>query len=73
MKDRQEMIRVIRSDEGEVLIDDTQKKNGRGVYLCRSVSCFETAQKRRSLERSLKCSVSREIYELIQEKIEALQ
>ena len=71
MKDRREMIRVIRLPQGEVLIDDTQKKSGRGAYVCRSASCVETAMKKRGIERALKCGVDRRIYELLKEKTEA--
>ena len=73
MMDRKELIRVIRDKEGKVLIDETQKLNGRGAYLCRSRSCLETAMKRRSLDRTLKCSVGQDLYGLIREKIEAAQ
>ena len=67
MKEKQDLIRVIRTEAGEVLIDEAMKGNGRGAYVCRSVSCVETAGKRRSLERALKCSVDRSIYEQILE------
>ena len=70
MKDRQEMIRVIRDSDGEIHIDDTNRMNGRGAYLCRSLTCLETAVKRRGLERTLKHAVDPAIYELLKEKIE---
>lgn len=73
MKDRSELIRVIRDQDGAVLVDETQRRNGRGAYLCRSLSCFETALKRRSLERTLKCSVKADIYGQIRDIIEAAQ
>ena len=73
MKDRKDLIRVIRNEEGQVFVDDTQKQNGRGAYLCRSASCVDTAQKRHALDRALKCSVDRSIYELIKEKAGAMQ
>ena len=71
MKDRQEMIRVIRDGAGNVMIDESQKKNGRGSYLCRSTACIATAQKRRSLERTLKCSVDQAVYEDLKRMTEA--
>ncbi len=71
MKDRKELIRVVRTTEGEILLDDTQKMNGRGAYICRSLSCLETAMKRRGLERTLKCNVDKDAYEAIREKLEA--
>ena len=63
MKDRQEMVRIIRDSAGNVMIDESQRKNGRGAYLCRSASCVEQAMKRRGLERTLKCSVNQTVYE----------
>lgn len=62
-KVKKEMIRVVRTPEGEVVIDDTGRKAGRGVYLCRRVSCLEKAYKEHRLERSLKTDVAAEIYE----------
>lgn len=73
MKEKEALIRVIRNETGEVLLDDTHRKNGRGAYLCRSLSCLETAQKRRALDRALKCTAGPDIYGLIREKIEAAQ
>ncbi len=71
MKDRKELIRVVKTPDGEVLIDDTQKMNGRGAYVCRSLTCLETAIKRRGLERTLKCGIDKDACRVIREKIEA--
>ena len=73
MKDRQELVRIVRCAEGEVVIDETQKRNGRGAYVCRSAGCVEKAAKRRSLERALKCGVDRKIYDSLMEMTEATQ
>ena len=62
MKPKKELIRVVKSPEGEVSVDLTGKKSGRGVYVCHSKECLELAQKRKGLERSLKCAVPEEIY-----------
>lgn len=56
MKSKKEMIRVIRTAEGEILLDATGKKNGRGAYLCFSAECLEKAVKSRGLERSIASS-----------------
>lgn len=48
------MVRVVRTPEGDVLIDPTGKRNGRGAYLCRAWDCYRTAIKRKSFERALK-------------------
>ena len=54
MKNKKEMIRVIKTPEENIIIDVTGKKNGRGAYICKSVECFQKAVKSRGLERSLK-------------------
>jgi len=66
------MLRVVKTKEGEISIDETGKKNGRGAYICRDMECFSKAQKKHSLERSLKCSISEEIYEKLRQEIEEL-
>lgn len=66
------MLRVVKTKEGDISIDETGKKNGRGAYICRDMECFVKAQKKHSLERSLKCSISEEIYEKLRQEIEEL-
>lgn len=66
------MLRVVKTKDGEISIDETGKKNGRGAYICRDMDCFLKAQKKRSLERSLKCGISEEIYERLRQEIEEL-
>lgn len=62
MMPKKELIRVVRTPEGEVMIDLTGKKSGRGAYLCGKLECFKLAQKNKALDRALKCQVSPEIY-----------
>jgi predicted RNA-binding protein YlxR (DUF448 family) len=62
MMPKKELIRVVRTPEGEVLIDLTGKKSGRGAYICGKLECFKLAQKNKALDRALKCQVSPEIY-----------
>ena len=59
MKSKKEMIRVIKTAEGEILLDATGRKNGRGAYLCPSMECFKKAVKGRGLERSFKMAIPR--------------
>lgn len=66
------MLRVVKNKEGEISIDETGRKNGRGAYICRDMECFLKAQKKHSLERSLKCSISDEIYQKLRQEIEGL-
>ena len=72
MKSKKEMIRVIRTAEGEILLDATGKKNGRGAYLCFSAECLEKAVKSRGLERSLKVPIPQEVYENLKKELEQI-
>ena len=53
MKNKREMIRILKTAEGEIVLDATGRKNGRGAYLCPSMDCFLKAKKSRGLDRSL--------------------
>lgn len=72
MKNKKDMIRVIRTAENEICIDETGRKNGRGAYICRSRSCLEKAVAGHGLERSLKTKISPDIYEKLQEEMKQL-
>ncbi|MMZ62842.1 hypothetical protein D3C76_738590 [compost metagenome] len=63
MMPKKSLIRVVRSPEGEVSIDLSGKKSGRGAYLCGQVACFKLAHKNRALDRALKATVGQEVYE----------
>ena len=69
-QDKAGLLRIVRTPEGCVLPDPEGKRDGRGVYLCRRMSCLERAQKRKSLERSLGMSVPKEVYEALREGME---
>lgn len=73
MKNKKEMIRVIKTPEDTIVIDATGKKNGRGAYICRSVECFQKAVKSRGLERSLKVNIPREVYEELEKELSGLE
>lgn len=70
MKEKKSLIRVLLGTDGSISIDDTGKKNGRGAYLCRNLSCLNKAMKTKGLERSLKTSISAEIYEQLKNDYE---
>ncbi|MDO3410658.1 YlxR family protein [Saccharibacillus sp. CPCC 101409] len=63
MLPKKELIRVVRTPDGEVQIDLTGKKSGRGAYLRADAECFKLAQKNKALDRALKQPVPAEIYE----------
>ena len=64
------LLRIVRSKEGEISLDLTGKKSGRGAYICRDLQCFEKARKRKAFERSLKCRIPDEVYDRLQQEIE---
>ena len=72
MKSKKEMIRVIKTAEGEILLDATGRKNSRGAYLCPSMECFKKAVKGRGLERSFKMAIPREVYETLEKEMEEI-
>ncbi len=73
MKNKKEMIRVIKTQENEFLLDATGKKNGRGAYLCNSAECLEKAVKSKGLERSFKTNIPKEVYEQLQEEMNHIE
>ena len=71
MKPKKELIRVVRSPEGEISLDFKGKANGRGAYLCPEPACLKKAIKARALERALETSIPQEIYALLTAQMEA--
>ena len=63
------LIRVLRTPEGEVILDLTGKKNGRGAYICKSAACLKKARKSKRIESSLECAISDELYERMEEEL----
>ena len=72
MKNKKEMIRVIKTAEDEIMLDATGRKNGRGAYLCPSMECLKKAVKGKGLERSFKMAIPKEVYETLEKEMEEL-
>ena len=70
MKNKRDMMRVLKSAEGPIVLDMTGKKNGRGAYLCMNKECLVKARKNRGLERSFKMSIPAEVYEALEREFE---
>lgn len=68
-KSKKEFVRVVRTPEGNIILDETGKANGRGVYLCPSKACLQKARKAKRLERNLEVEIPDEIYALLEEKL----
>ena len=64
------LIRVLRTPEGEVVLDLTGKKSGRGAYICKNAACFKKARKARRIETSLECHISEELYNRMEEELD---
>lgn len=73
MKEKRELIRVVKAPEkkdengnvvsgGEISLDLTGRKPGRGAYVCKNTDCFEKARKARRFERSLSCKIPEDVY-----------
>ena len=73
MKNKKEMMPVLKTGEGEILLDTTGRKNGRGAYLCYSLECLEKARKNKGLERSLKTEIPQEVYERLEKEFEEIE
>lgn len=71
MKDKRDLIRVVRTPEGEVVLDYTGKRSGRGAYVCPSEECLKRARKSRALERAFSLQIPPEVYTLLTEQLEA--
>lgn len=68
-KNKTDLIRIVRTPEGQVKVDSTGKANGRGAYLCRDPECLKKALKQKALQRALKCEVPDEISESLIKEI----
>lgn len=69
-KPKTNLIRIVKTPEGSILLDGRGKVSGRGAYICRSRACFDKAFRSKALERSLSVSIPDEIYEEILKKLD---
>lgn len=73
MKSKKELLRILRTESGEIILDATGRKNGRGAYICPNAECLNKAKKSRGLERSFKMQISEEIYDSLTKEIERIE
>ena len=71
MKPKGELIRVVRSPEGDISLDFRGKKPGRGAYLCPDPNCLARAKKGRAIERAFSAQVDPEVYQALEEQMKA--
>ena len=72
-KPKKELVRVVRSPQGEIALDRVGKMPGRGAYLCPSAQCLAKARKAKRLERALDAQIPPEVYERLEQEIEGAQ
>ena len=73
MKPKRELLRVVKSPEGEISFDLTGRKPGRGAYVCFSAECLKRAIKQKQLERAFDCSPGEEVSASLLAQLEALE
>ena len=73
MKNKKEMMRVLKTTDDQIVLDTTGRKNGRGAYVCFSGECLKKAIKNKGLERSLKMPIPQEIYENLERELESIE
>lgn len=69
-KPKKEMLRVLRTPEGEITLDFTGKKSGRGAYICPKTSCLKRARKSQRIDRALECDIPEEVYDAMEKALE---
>ena len=73
MKNKKEMIRVLKTAEDEIILDATGRKNGRGAYICKDREYLEKATKNHGLERSLKAAIPDEVYDSLEKEFDSIE
>ena len=71
MKNKKDMIRVIKTATGEILLDRTGRQNGRGAYICDDKDCLIKARKNKGLERSFRQQIPAEVYDSLEKEFDA--
>ena len=69
-RDKKDLLRVVRTPEGEILLDGRGKVSGRGAYVCSDVACLKKARKSKALERALETGIPDEVYEALERQME---
>ena len=70
MKNKKDLMRVLKTAEDSIVLDMTGRKNGRGAYLCMDKECLAKVRKNKGLERSFKMSIPKEVYENLEKEFE---
>ncbi len=69
MFDKRQLVRVVKSPQGDVSLDLTGKKSGRGAYVCKNEDCLKKARKKKAFERAFSMQISDEVYNAMEEEM----
>lgn len=69
-KPKAELLRVVRTPEGEIALDFRGKMNGRGAYICKELSCLKKARKTGRIDKSLECEIPEAVYDAMEKELE---
>lgn len=69
IKDKKDLVRIVKNSDGEISVDPSGKKAGRGAYICKSSECLEQARKRNRLEYAFKCKISSDVYDELEKEL----
>lgn len=70
MKDKKELLRVVRTPDGQLLLDGRGKVSGRGAYVCHDAACLKKARKSKALERALEIPIPESVYDALEAQME---
>lgn len=70
MKPKRELVRAVKSKEGDISLDLTGKAAGRGAYICPTLDCLQAARKNRGLERAFSCRIPPEVYDAMEQAMQ---
>lgn len=71
MKAKKELVRIVRTPEGQVQVDPTGKKNGRGAYVCPNLECLKKAVKAKRLEKALEVPIPADVIQSLEQELTA--
>lgn len=71
MHDKRELVRVVKSPDGEISLDLTGKKSGRGAYVCKDINCLKKARKKKAFDRAFGVAIDSAVYDKMEEEINA--
>jgi len=73
MKPKKELVRIVKEKSGDISIDATGKKSGRGAYICNNLECLKAVKKKKGLEHSFSMKIDEEIYNTLESELKGIE